>query len=57
MKIKRASGVKRVLYGTATRGALLASSVSADEVTGSLQLMSDKVKERTTEENPWFFPL
>ena len=56
MKIKRASGVKRVLYGTAAAGALLASSVSADEVTGSLQLMSDKVKERTTEENPHVFP-
>lgn len=36
MKIKRASGVKRVLYGTAAAGALLASSVSADEVTGKL---------------------
>ena len=42
MKIKRASGVKRVLYGTAAAGALLASSVSADEVTGSLQLTSPK---------------
>ena len=36
MKIKRASGVKRVLYGTAAAGALLASSVSADEVTAKL---------------------